>query len=288
MPESAIALTNAEIFSQQISTIEDRVTMLEIKKALENVKNLYNNIRVFGHYKLLEKMDFAKLNHLYNEAARHLELLNLKEAVKKNPEATDLVNVALENVIFMFRKIDESELVLADQLKDILRKTRESLGNNIDKKDPDYVLLYEELKRLFENNNLGEITQEEMTDHIKLLHKIHDRVKRLNQKNNQLRDKYNKDKKYLRVHKRILEMGKVSKKETEIFKVLTSIKTQVDEKVLINNQLLNNESYFEQLMIVNVIRTFDEAKIKLDVESSKFIGNLLMKEYIKEFQGLDI
>lgn len=34
-------LKNAEVFSQQISQIEDRKQMLGIKKALENVRNLY-------------------------------------------------------------------------------------------------------------------------------------------------------------------------------------------------------------------------------------------------------
>ena len=58
--------TNAEIFSQQISQIEDRKTILDIKKALENAKNLYNLIRLYGHFDMLEKVDFKKLNQLPN------------------------------------------------------------------------------------------------------------------------------------------------------------------------------------------------------------------------------
>ena len=110
-------LNNAEIFSQQISQIEDRKTVLEIKKALENAKNLYNLIRLYGHFDLLERVDFKKLIHLYNEAARHLELLNLKESVQNNVDTTNLLNVALENVLFMFRKVKEEEMIIADQLK---------------------------------------------------------------------------------------------------------------------------------------------------------------------------
>ena len=48
----------------------------------------------------------------------------------------------------MFRKVSEEELIIADQLKDILRKTREALGGNFDQKDPEFVSLYDELKRL--------------------------------------------------------------------------------------------------------------------------------------------
>ena len=46
-------------------------------------KILYNIIRVYGHFELLEKVDFKKLNQLYNETVRHLELLNLKESIQR-------------------------------------------------------------------------------------------------------------------------------------------------------------------------------------------------------------
>ncbi|MBK8825072.1 MAG: hypothetical protein IPN58_21445 [Anaerolineales bacterium] len=107
-------LKNAEVFSQQISQIEDRKQMLEIKKALENVRNLYNLARLYGHYDLLEKIDFKKFSSLLDEAARHLDLLNLKDSIENNLDSTNLLNVALENVMFMFHKISEDELVIAD------------------------------------------------------------------------------------------------------------------------------------------------------------------------------
>jgi type I restriction enzyme R subunit len=47
---------NMEIFSQQISEIQDRGKMLAITKALNNAKSLYNLIRLSGHYELLQKL----------------------------------------------------------------------------------------------------------------------------------------------------------------------------------------------------------------------------------------
>ena len=223
-------LTNAEIFSQQISQIEDRKTVLEIKKALENAKYLYNIIRLYGHLELLEKLDFKKLNQLYNETVRHLDLLNLKESVQNNVDTTNLLNVALENVLFMFRKISEEEMIIADQLKDMLRKTREAMGNNFDQKDPEFTSLYEELKRLFDKKNLDEISQDEMKENIGFLQKIFDRVTELNRKNNLLKAKYENDAKYARIHKRILEKGTVTKKESAIYETLMDgvpVKTQL-------------------------------------------------------------
>ena len=66
-----------------------------------------------------------------------------------------MLNVALENVLFMFRKVSEEEMIIADQLKDMLRKTRETLAGNFDQKDPEFVSLYDELKRLFDKKEPG-------------------------------------------------------------------------------------------------------------------------------------
>ncbi len=278
-------LNNAEIFSQQISQIEDRTKVLEIKKALENAKNLYNLIRLYGHFDMLEKVDFKKLNLLYNETARHLELLNLKESVQNNVDTTNLLNVALENVLFMFRKVKEEEMVIADQLKDTLRKTREALGGNFDQNDPEFVSLYDELKRLFDKKNLDEITQEEMKNNIVSLQQIFDKISELNRKNNLLKAKYENDAKYARIHKRILEKGNISKRESEICETLLDIKKLVDDKVLINTQMLNNESYFEKLLIQLVISSFGKNKIELDPEAAKYINSCLVKEYMNEYLG---
>ena len=281
-------LMNAEIFSQQISQIEDRKKVLEIKKALESARNLYNVIRLFGHYELLDKVDFKKLNQLYNEAVRHLDLLNLKETVQNSADTTNLLNVALENVIFMFRKVSEEEMIIADQLKDILRKTREALGNNFDKKDPEFVSLYDELKRLFDKKNLDEISQEEMRQNIASLQKIFDKVTELNRKNNLLKAKYENDEKYARIHKRILEKGTISKRERDICETLLGIKKQADERVLINTKMLENESYFNNMLMPMIIDGFDRTKIGLDPESARFINSCVAKEYMNEYEGVSV
>jgi len=280
---------NAEIFQQQISQIQDREKMLEIKKVLGNAKNLYNLIRLFGHYELLEKVDFRKLTLLYREAENHLALLNTKLDAENSSNTTNLLNIALENILFLFTKISEEELVIADKLKNILRKTREALANNFDKKDAEFVSLYDELKRLFDKKNLDEVSQEAMNKNIGALRKIFDEVTELNRRNNLLKEKYKSDKKYARIHKRIIEHGKVSEKESKIFEALQAVKQDADLQVLQNNRLLNNESYFNDMMIKLVINQFaTKNKLKLDAESSKYINSLVVKEYMNEFYGIAV
>jgi hypothetical protein len=52
------------------------------------------------------------------------------------------------NIVFAFTKVDESELIIADEPKNKLQRTRETLGGNFDPGDPAFVTLYEELQRL--------------------------------------------------------------------------------------------------------------------------------------------
>ncbi len=278
--------TNAELFSQQITQIQDREKVLLIKKVLGNAKSLYNLIRLFGHFDLLAKIDFKKLAQLYRETENHLALLNTQEALKNNIDNTNLLNIALEDVLFHFTKISEEELILADELKDTLRKTRETLASNFDKKDPEFVSLYEELKRLFDKKNLDEITQDEMKQNIGALTKIYEKIKELNRQNNLLKDKYDSDPKYARIHKRLVEKGALSQKESQIFEALKSVKQDADLQVLQNTRLLDNESYFTTQMMRLVIDQFkNKNNINLNADTSKYINNLVVNEYMNEFYG---
>jgi len=280
---------NKEIFSQQVSEIDDRKKMQSIVKALSTIKSLYNLIRLYGHYELLDKIDFKQFNRLYIEAENRLALLRTKEAIETNIDSVNLLNVALEDVIFRFTKISEEELILTDQLKTTLRKTREAMASNMDKKCPKFVTLYEELERLFKSKKLNEVSQEDMKENIGTLNKIYEKIKTLNQENNRLKAKYEYDPKFTRVHKRIKEKGNISDKDSKIQSALMDIKNKADESVLKNTKLLENESYFDKEMIRIVIEQFKlKNNIPLNPESSKYINNLIVQEYINEFEGRTI
>jgi type I restriction enzyme R subunit len=185
----------------------------------------------------------------------------------------------------MFRKISEEEMIIADRLKDTLRKTREALANNFDPKDPEFVSLYDELKRLFAKKNLDEISQEEMKLNIGLLRQIFDKVAELNRRNNLLKAKYENDAKYARIHKRILEKGTLSKKESAIYETLLTIKKQTDDKIMINTRLLENEGYFNNMLLPMITNGFSRIAPNLDPESARFINACISREYINEYSG---
>jgi type I restriction enzyme R subunit len=286
-------IENAEEFSRQISQIQDRATVLALKKALADARSLYNLIRLQGEYGLLQQLDFQKLNQLYRETCNHLDLLNLKDSIESSTDTSNLLNVALEDVLFMFTKVGQEELVLADKLKNTLRQTREALADNFDPQDPQFITLKEELHRLFKKKKLNEVTQEEMTANIGALNAIHDKVKELNRQNNQLRAKYHGDAKYTRIHKRLQERGainestetnKTTETERSLCEALSGVKQQADEQVLQNTQLLANESYFEKMMMPLVIGEFHtRQKIRLNPDAAHTINHLVVAEYMNEF-----
>ena len=277
-------ITNAEIFSQQISEIDNRETILALKKALANAKSLYNLIRLQGESSLLDQLDFNKLNLLYRETTNRLNLLNLKENLEKGTDNTNLLNLALEDILFEFIKVGEEELQLADDYQKTLRRTREALSTNFDQDDPKFITLKEELERLFKKKNLSATTQEEMKANTEVLNKIYERVKILNREDNLLRQKYSGDKKYVRIHKRITEKNEISANERKIFEALNGVKHDTDEQVLQNLQLLNNEGYFKQIIMPTVINQFmTQQQIKLNPTTSHYINDLVVKEYLKEF-----
>jgi len=193
----------------------------------------------------------------------------------------------LEDILFKFTKVGEEELVLADQLKDSLRKAREALALNFDQQDPQFITLREELERLFKKKKLNEVTQQEMNENIHMLNQIHEKVKELNRENNLLRDKYHGDAKYARIHKRLWEKGNLSDTERKIFEALLRVKQDADDKVLNNSQILENENYFERSVQPFVISRFmNEQGIKLNPKSSQWINHLIVNEYLNEFNGV--
>lgn len=278
---------NAEVFSQQISQIQDRAEMLEIKRALICARELYNIIRFSGQYDLLDELDFRKLNDLYREADNHLALLTLKEDMEKGADTAELLNLALEDVIFKFTKIGEEELKLADELKGMLRQAREAMARNIDPEDREFVTLREELERLFKNKNLYEVTQQEIVTNISTLQNIYERVKKLNRLNEELKAKYHQDAKYVRIHKRLMESDALSAQERKVHDALMGVKAEADLIVLKNPAVMNNDGYFDGEMIRLVIDQFKTQRgFPLNPAVSKFINQLVVNEYRREYQGL--
>jgi len=278
--------TNLEVFSEQISQIDSRSEMLKITQALNNAKSLYNLIRLSGDYEMLEQLDFRAFTVLSHLANERLAMINTKEALENNVDTGNLLNVALEDVIFAFTKVKEEEMVIADKLKGTLQKTREALGGNFDPQDPEFISLKEELERLFKKKNLNEVSREQMESNIKALNDIYSQAKELERKNQLLKAKYDNDEKYARLHKRLMEKDPLTDSEAKLFDALSGVKSAIDQQVEQNAKMLDNENFVEKMMMRTLIDQFKtKRKLPLTPTSTRQINHLLVKEYMNEYQG---
>ena len=279
--------SNAEIFSKQITEINSRSEILKLTQALNNAKSLYNLIRLSGDYEMIQELDFHQLAILSREANNRLAMINLKETLENSVDSSNLLNIALEDVIFTFTKLKEEEMLLADELKDILRKTREGLGNNFDQQDPKFISLKEELERLFNKKNLSEVSQKEMEINIDALNKINAKANELERLNQLLKAKYNNDEKYVRLHKRLMEKDPLTETETKMFDALSGLKISVDEQIQKNSKMLANQDFVSRMIERLVISEFkDKQNIHMTPSLVKRVNGYLVKEYMNEYSGL--
>lgn len=277
---------NKEIFSQQIQQITDKKQLIELVKALRTVKELKNLIALNGYEELKNLNDFKLMNRLLLETQNRLDNLNLLENIGAEETNNNLLNTALEDIVFQFIKVSENELILADQLKNELRKTRESLQNNFDQQDAEFITLREELERIFKKKNLSEITQEDMKENIHLLRKIYDQAKELNRKNALIKAKYQNDEKYARIHKRLVEKNTLNTKEMQLHNALMVVKTEADNQLMNNHNILDNEPFFKRYIMQLVTKEFVEnQKIPLDFATTTNINNLIVNEYFQQYSG---
>lgn len=273
---------NREIFSQQIAQLTSKAELMQLVKALRTAKELKNLIALQSLEGLGELVDFEVLNRLLIEAQNRLDNLNFVENIGNEEATQNLLNAALEDIVFQFIKVGEEELKLADELKEQLRKTREALQNNFDQGDPHFVSLKEELERIFRKKNLIETTQADMVENLPLLRKIYDEAKELNRKNALLKAKYGNDEKYARVHKRLTEKGKLNAREMQLHRALMQVKNEVDNKLESQEDFLSNEALFDRYLIKLVAQQFVVTeKLDIDTDTRQNISTLIGKEYFQ-------
>lgn len=282
---------NRENFSNQITEINDKKRLSELLKQLINAKELRNIIRLQGEEDLLKNADFSLWHDFLKIVSARMEMLKYTESINEGETISNLLNVALEDIYFQFVKISESELKIADELQQKLRRTREEMQLNFDPKDPQFVSLKEELERIFRSKNLNETTQEGMQEHIRILDKIYDEVKEINRKNVLLKEKYKNDERYVRVHKELKNNQFKDKKESQIYEALLATKENVDDIVLRNSQIINNREFFAQDIMQKIIINFMDTYKLIKEEDEKTyegvqnISNLIISEYQQGWQS---
>ena len=276
------ATDNAELFSQQITALDDKSELLSLRQALDTYKELLNIMKLFGYDELAKKFSMERLHAMLTEVNNRISIINLKQNMQKSEDMTELLNTALDQVEFHFRKVSESEMVIADQFQDILEKTRRELERSLDPKDPEYVSLLDELKRIFKKKNIEELTADEMKEHIHDLERIRKAAAQQNLRDQMLCSKYGNDAKYMRTHKRLKASPPPIGADSVIFDVLMGVKAAVDQKVLKNQRMMDNHAFFSQEIMPSIIQSCRKSGVKPTLDQVKFIDQCISTEYFAE------
>lgn len=272
---------NLENFTKQINQLPKQ-ELYDIRKSVENYKILYNLIKMYGYEDLTNKINIAKVSKLLNEVNNRINILNLTENINKSENVSALLNMALDKIQFTFKKISESELIIADKFREDLEKTRVELEKSFDKKGPEFITLYEELKRIFNKKNIEELTADEMENNILELEKLRERMKQRNSKDEMLMLKYENDIKFMRIHKRIKEANFENISDIILNKVLLEIKHKIDEKLVRNYRVMDNEQFFYERIKQNIAKISLHCNVELTLKQIQFIANNVLEEYIEE------
>lgn len=276
------ATDNAELFSQQITALDDKGELLSLRQALDTYKELLNIMKLFGYDELAKKFSMERLHAMLTEVNNRISIINLKQNMQKSEDMTELLNTALDQVEFHFRKVSESEMVIADQFQDILEKTRRELERSLDPKDPEYVSLLDELKRIFKKKNIEELTADEMKEHIQDLERIRKAAAQQNLRDQMLCYKYGNDAKYMRTHKRLKVSPPPIGADSVIFDVLMGVKAVVDQKVLKNQRMMDNHAFFSQEIMPSIIQSCRKSGVKPTLDQVKLIDQCISTEYFAE------
>lgn len=274
--------SNAEIFSQQISAVDDKKELLELRHALETYRELFNVSKLFGYDEISDHFDLEKISALYHEVCNRIDLLNQKQVLEEAQDMSAILNLALDQIEFHFKKVSEKELVIADKFRETLESTRKAVQNTLDPKDPEYITLLEELQRLLAKKNIEELTADEMTANMAELERIKKEAERLNHADNMLAAKYEGDVKYMRTHKRLRENPPPIANDIVINQILLGLKHRVDDQIIANSHLLDNEPYFMQGMFPLIKQEFDKHHLKYSAAQVKYVGVCISNEYFTE------
>lgn len=284
-------LDNLEVFSSQISQIQDYETLQLLRKALDSSRELSNLIRLFGQEDLLKELDFKTLGTALTMVNDRIALLNAQKALEDGANISELMNIALEDVMFNFEKISKRELRLAaEDCQEKVKSIRYEFNKNWDKKDPEYVSLYQAFLEVMRRQN---ITQEELGFDGERLNEINrqfdnilKKVKELNRKNNLLADKYHGNQKAARVDKKlsIYTDGAVGS-PSERYSILNAAIEDLDNQILSNSGILDSEGYFSGQVEKSVLDAFDKVHTDISFLALQYVRDQIFEEYIKEYKG---
>lgn len=278
---------NLEYFSQAINDIKDRKQLIDLRKALESVKQYYNIARLLGYHHLLDQIDISQISILLNILTRRMLTLSL---IDKPADFSSqmILNLAMSETSFSFVKIAEEELRLAaNDLEDLKRRVASGIKNQRDEKDPEWVSLYEEFQRImkkhyihgqegFTMENIKE-TQKDYEELFKSVEDYHTRMRRLTMN-------FEGDEMAARSYKHVTNSTTVTEFPL-VYRIIKGSKVKLDHRIGQNQGILENEGYLKRLIEEEITQGVLDSQTdrRLSMQDVDRVVESLFEEYEREY-----
>ena len=294
---------NAEEFSSEVSAIDDKETLIEIRAALISMRETMNVARTFGDDDLkaaLAKFEIAKLTQLLSEVERAISIFNQKEAFDNSDEATHHINEAMADIEFHFRLKDEEEMKMAagkaPEFQAKWRRVIQGFTDNIDQEDPEYITLREAFMQRFKERGFVLDTFEDFDEESRALDEVMSKLLILKKRNDALLRHYNGDAKFVRVHKRVREANARRKQNSrppiigeyddDIVDFLAVIKSTIDQKVYDRNDILKKDDYFETTVMQQIALGMRRLGFTCERADRIFIQDRISRQYLDQYRAV--
>lgn len=279
---------NLEYFSQAINDIKDRKQLIDLRKALESIKQYYNIARLLGYHHLLEQIDIAQIATLLNILSRRMLTLSLIDQ-PDNFSSRTLLNLAMSQTSFSFIKIAEEELRLAaNDLDDWSRRVAGGIKGQRDEKDPEWVSLYEEFQRIMKKHLIhGQegYTMENIKETQKAYEDLFESVEDYKSRMRRLSMNFNGDQMAARSYKHVTNSTMVSEFPA-IYHVIKGSKVRLDHKIGQNQGVLDNDDFLKKMIReeARIEMKTNQTASSLTREDFNRLVESLFEEYEQEYQ----
>lgn len=283
---------NLEEFRKEIDEVDSKDSLYELRNTLLETKAIINQVRSFGDEETktkIESLPVGGLTVLISEVAHRIERISLLENNEHKADVSGIINVALSEMEFEFKKgIPEELRIIVNDIRERCERIQAEFEANFDTKEEKYVVLADEFREYFRKKGFIPQNTNDAKESIKYMDEVMKKIREINRRNNILKKKYKDDERFVRIHKRIEEENQhrdkpiISAHEYEIAENLSKMKDSIDNKLFLNINILDNEDAFKQDVLAIIGDQMRSLGIKSTLQDRKYINNLITTEYLQQ------
>ena len=284
---------NPEEFRKEIDEIENKENLYTLRSTLENAKAIINQIRAFGDEELKAKINSllkGTIPTLITEVSHRIERVNLLESTEHKADVSGIINVALSELEFEFKKgISEELRIIVNDIRERCERVQAEFEANFDRTEDKYVILADEFREYFRKKGFVPQSTQDAKESIDYMDSVMKKIREINRRNNILKKKYQGDERFVRIHKRIEEENEkrekpiISKAEYEIAESLSKMKREIDNRIYLDINIIANENSFKRDTLAMIGHQLIDLGINASISDRKFINNLIANEYINQY-----